>query len=72
MNIQEIFNAAVETMAERQFSSTTYCGWGVYVDRMVDEFLDQGGSYQLVRKTLNLAYYSWDVVRPELWLRDAA
>ena len=66
VTIQEIFNSAIDAMAERQFSSTVYCGWGTTIDQMVDEFCDQGGSWRLVRKVLNLAYYRWDVIHPEL------
>ena len=59
MNLQTIFSAAKEVMAERSYSSTIYSGWGTTkVDSMVREFVSNGGSWNLVRQVLNLAYYS--------------
>ena len=32
-------------------------GWGTTIDEMVQDYCDAGGSWRLLRKVLNLAYY---------------
>ena len=57
ININTIFIEALAIMAERAASSTIYCGWGTTMEWMIDDYIAQGGSYSLVRKVLNTAYY---------------
>lgn len=55
----QIYLEAVATMIERSYSTTIYCGWGTYIDSLVDDYINQGGDYRLVQKVLNLAYYKY-------------
>lgn len=41
---------------DRAFSATVYCGYGTTVDRMIDEYLDAGGNYRIIRRLDNMAY----------------
>ena len=55
--LNEIYKEALAVMSQRSQSSTVYCGWGTTIDDMVNDYCLMGGSWRLVRKVLNLAYY---------------
>ena len=50
-----ILREAKAIMDERAGSTTIYSGWGSYLDSIVDDYIDQGGSWALVRKVLRIA-----------------
>lgn len=33
------------------------CGWGTTIEQMVDDLMDSGHSWNIVRKVMNLAFY---------------
>lgn len=53
--LQVILTEARAILSERKASSTIYCGWGTYLDSLVYDYIDQGGSWRVVRKVLSLA-----------------
>jgi hypothetical protein len=41
---------------QRSYSATVYCGYGTTIDRMVEEYLDQGGNYRMIWTLNDMAY----------------
>lgn len=54
--LNDILNEAKSILAERSYSDTVYSGWGMYLDSLIDDYIDHGGSWALVRKVLRIAY----------------
>lgn len=54
--LNDILNLMVDMYYHRQHS-TTYCGFGTVIDREIDAYLDNGGSFPLLRRVQDLAYF---------------
>ena len=54
--LQEILNEMVWTLRDRQ-GDVAYSGWGTTVDRLVMDYYDMGGEWQMIRQLEDLAYY---------------
>lgn len=44
--------AEARAILEERSDSTVYCGWGVYLDTLISDYLRAGGSWSLVKKVL--------------------
>jgi hypothetical protein len=55
--LNDILNAMVDMYYHRQASTTTYCGFGTVIDREIETYLDNGGSFPLLRKVDELAHF---------------
>ena len=55
--LQEMLEEMISVYAHRRYSQTVYSGWGTIVDRLIDEYLEMGGSRMMVRCIASLAYH---------------
>ena len=53
--LQEIYKEMVLTLQDRGNSSTVYSGWGTTIDRLVEEYILDGGEWHLIRSIELLA-----------------
>ncbi len=54
--LNELLNEFFDMYRDRIGSGTVYCGNGTIIDRLIDEYLDNGGSIAIVIKVDAMAY----------------